>query len=157
MTMKRPKRRLWKKSWRKLKPLSLVTILNDGAKETCTNFTRLASATCMAGFSKEMELEIDFVLFNLSTEGIYWLINKGFIEEDKTQFHKKVMEILQSNWVKEELRFKNQHLNDVGIRSSQISALIDLLIRLGIIDENMVSALTDDKNKDDEEDEEDDC
>jgi len=49
------------------------------------------------------------------------------------KFHNDLMEELQDEWIKNQDLHRNNHSRQFGIRSSQVSALVALLIKKGVL------------------------
>lgn len=54
-------------------------------------------------------------------------------QEDKQKLHQETMAALQLLWEMRKSKYLKQHENIEGIRSSQISCLVDYLIEQGVI------------------------
>lgn len=77
--------------------------------------------------------ECSVIIIEKLTDQLY--CNKCKPMEEEKDLYSKTMNELQEKWKENEKKYRKENNNYRGIRSSQIAALVDYLIKKGVITE----------------------
>lgn len=131
MVRKRERRSMKDRPWGKLKPISVEAMLKAGLDPDCEDASYIFSEVCLAGYDRNTDLPLDFIIKKCGSTELVWLERYRFIGEDQSRMYAQLTKLFQ-RYLEEYRKEKVTEIN-VDTRLDEIMALLILLVELDVI------------------------